>query len=605
MNKKLTAKTQRLDPIVEQTSSAFSKGIILEPETREIQLKKGSIYAVYGVAGDASFDTKLINTVVHDVIHDTYYQSDSISPIQSLEKAIVEARDKVVQLSNDSVRQTRPTIRFDIIAGVLWGNVLYLVQYGEYNAFLVREGTVKPISTTAEGNFAAASGVVKDDDVVILSTDDFSSQYPPQKLLTTTISEQDLEPTEACLLLKFNVDTTFSSDEVVDFGLEGLKEKKTGPSVVTVAVTHFKEAIEKIGKSLKKFQKPKPIAVIASPPPPRIRTGPYKLATIFANNYVRMGGIALISALLMFSVIAGLVSKFKGGSEKSQATTEQPVQEVAIQPEPEPEPPKPVINVEEDTKNKVIRVKPEAIYDLKIADSTAEPTEIAAFADKIVVADKNYGKLYYSKLDTPKFEQLSQIFAGINSIANFDGSLAFADNEGFKFMDLATNKLTQSYKQTGLTMAAAYSTFIYSISSETLNKFTKSDDTLKSAVWARNEEINGAKSFVVAYNIYIATKNNDIVSYLSGEKTDLKVKGLPTPFSEISKMVTTVDFKNIYVADKGSKSLVVLNKDGTYLKQYKPEDISLWGDIRSIDISADEKTAYILDGSRIYKLTLE
>jgi len=88
MKKKLTAKIQQLNPVLPQYSESFSKCLIIEPETMEVVLKKGNVYAVFEIQGDASFDTELISKVTNDVIFNSYYQSESISPVQAMEKTI-------------------------------------------------------------------------------------------------------------------------------------------------------------------------------------------------------------------------------------------------------------------------------------------------------------------------------------------------------------------------------------------------------------------------------------------------------------------------------------------------------------------------------------
>ena len=97
MKKKLTAKIQEINPSLQQFATSFAQCVVIEPESKETLLKKGSIYAVYEITGTANFDTALTDRVLRDILHNSYFQSDNISPIQSLEKAIVEAKEKIAQ----------------------------------------------------------------------------------------------------------------------------------------------------------------------------------------------------------------------------------------------------------------------------------------------------------------------------------------------------------------------------------------------------------------------------------------------------------------------------------------------------------------------------
>ncbi len=234
MNKKLTAKTQKLIPILGENETVFSSSIAIEPPERDLVLKKGSIYTAFDVSSPVPLNVPLITNVINDVLYDSYYHSENISPIQSLEKAIVNINDKVANLTAQAVSTQPPGAKqegaaeagFNIVAGVLWGNVLYMVQYGKGKSFLMRDGEIKEVSSTSEGNFSVASGVVKNGDVIVLNTEKFAEKYPPEKLLDASLSSNDMEPGFASIILKFSVDEEFSEDEQIDFGVKA--DKKSG-----------------------------------------------------------------------------------------------------------------------------------------------------------------------------------------------------------------------------------------------------------------------------------------------------------------------------------------------------------------------------------------
>ncbi|MFC1756176.1 hypothetical protein ACFLZK_02170 [Patescibacteria group bacterium] len=234
MNKKLTAKTQKLIPSLNENETIFSSSIAIEPPERDLVLKKGSVYTAFDVSSPVPLNVPLITKVINDVLYDSYYHSENISPIQSLEKAIVDINDKVSNLTAQAVstqppntkQEGLPVAAFNIVAGVLWGNVLYMVQYGKGKSFLMRDGEIKEVSSTSEGNFSVASGVVKNGDVIVLNTEKFAERYPPEKLLDASITSNELEPGFSSIILKFNVDEEFSEDEVIDFGVKA--DKKSG-----------------------------------------------------------------------------------------------------------------------------------------------------------------------------------------------------------------------------------------------------------------------------------------------------------------------------------------------------------------------------------------
>ena len=588
MNKKLTAKVQQLNSGVKESSKALSKCIVIEPESRELLLRKGTIYSIFEISSDADFDVSLVEKVIYDVLHDSYYQSDNISPIQSLEKAIVAVRDRIVQLPNESISSKSVDVQFNMLAGVLWGNVLYVVQYGQAESYLMREGEIRPINVLSEGSFSATSGVVKDEDVVIFCTQPFSKKYPPQRLLTMSASEQDLGPEDACLLLKFIIDTSISESELVDFGIEE-KAKKN-------------RLADLIGNLFKKFRtkkSPKPATTISSVAEPPKKSLGIKLKS---PKHFRFRPIYLIP-LLLLALAASIIytlNKNKAGNTQETSKPQTPgAVESAKNEATEPTPQK-----QDNPASKIERVKPEVFYDIKIADPLANPTQIVAFSDTLVATDQNSGKIFISSTTTPKFEALDQQFRGINSVEDVDGKLGFADSEGYKIFDLVKKEVANSYKKEGLGISCSYTGFIYSISGDTLTKYTKSQDTLDGTTWGKSAEFNGAKSMAIAYSIYILESNDQLTAFTAGTKSNFEVEGLDRPFSNAVQVVTTVDLNNIYIADSGNNRVVVLDKKGNFVKQYKTENEVVWNNIKSIGINPSETTMSVLNDSKVYETKL-
>jgi len=196
-------------------------------------------------------------------------------------------------------------------------------------------------------------------------------------------------------------------------------------------------------------------------------------------------------------------------------------------------------------------------------------------------------------------------FPGIKSLTQIDGLLSFNDNEGYKTYSIETSQTKSSYKVDGLNLTFPYAGFIYSISGYIFTKSTEKDGVLDGVVWAQNPEFNNAKSMAIAYSIYILKEDGNLVNYAGGAKTGFSVTGLEKPFAEPTKVIADVDLKNIYVADRGNKSIVVLDENGVLLKQYKNDNDSEWTDIKGLAVSSDEKTIFVLNSSKIYKINAE
>ena len=219
---------------------------------------------------------------------------------------------------------------------------------------------------------------------------------------------------------------------------------------------------------------------------------------------------------------------------------------------------------------------------LRTADSDLK------FLDTLPITDNSARKLLISYYDT------------LRSLLE-----ALASKEGYKVYDLAKKELSENYKHEGLGLTSAYTTFVYSIEGSKIMRYSKEkDDTLSGTLWGQNDEFLNARSMSVAYSIYVITQDGKLTQYTSGNKDDLTLKGDFGSLNNPVQVLADIDFDNVYLADKGNKRVVVFDDNGNFVKEYKAQNESRWEDMRGIGVSPDEKTLFVLSGSRVYKAVL-
>ncbi|MBW6441741.1 hypothetical protein K0B04_02415 [Patescibacteria group bacterium] len=607
MTKKLTAKTQELNPKLPQFSSSFSKCLHIPPDTQDVLLKKGTVYVNFCIQSSSNFDTQLVIKVVEDVLHDSYYQSENISPVQSMEKAILEIKDKISQLSSDTLTADPQSTEINFISAVLWGNVIYIIRFGDMVSYVMKEGDVSTLEMISEGKFSSFSKLVDENEVFIFCTKSFSEAFPTETLLTSSIPENDLKPDQSCLLMRLMQDTSIPKEEEVDFGLGNAVSKSVN-----------RERVDKISKSMGKifsglFVVLKNIGKIVKPIWEYIKEVigkivPKRKAVLFTRKITQISRsgnkktkglvfLILITTLLSVSVFFTFKSKiFKEDSEE-EVVTEVPQEEVANE----------IIREDRsrDEEFKIKRISPEVFYDLKITDPDAEPTEIQIVGDRLAIVDRRTGKIYHSEISTPNFITERNTYPGIKSLAQTNNLLTFNDNEGYKTYDIGNSQIEDSHTVDSLNLTYPYSGYIYSISNDVLTRSSGNTGKLEGRIWGQNPDFVDARSMAIAYSVFVLKRNGELVEYSGGAKTNFSVGGLEKPLSEPVKVIADLDFTNIFVADRGNKSIVVLDSDGNLIQQYRNDDDSLWQDIRGIAVSSDEKTIFVLDSSKIYKIDLE
>lgn len=577
MEKKLTTKIQKIVPKLEDNSQNIAKALIIEPDDELILEKKGTIYTIFDINSRKNLDVMLVTKVVNDVLHDAYYQAEGASPIQSIEKAILKLRDKVTQLANEPT-DGNPMVSFSIVTAILWGSTVYIVQYGNTHAYLMREGNVKPVNAATEGSFAVASGVIKDNDVVILATEEFTRRFPPDKLIGTgQLQTEDLGMLEAGMIMKFSIIKTFSESEIVDFGAKNStmnvnKQTKGAPGVAP-----------SFGKSSKNIQEIKKKTPRSLP----------KINKTFS-----------IVALLVVLIISGVlyaVYKMDGKVTENTKEVEQIVQNRIENTNRENN--EIVVDEEQDRINRVTRIEPNVFYDLKLTDETARASKMTLVGETLVISDSNTNKIYTSNINTPQFNEIDSALEDVNEIISYKDLLGVAGNNGFSAVNLENNAIVENYELEGLGLVDTYLEFIYSLSTNTITKYEITEGVIDESVWAQNEILNKASSMAVNVSIYIL-KGDDLLKFTTGVLEDFTVEGMDKGFDDPVKIITNVELDNIYIADTGNNRIVVLSDEGVLRRQYLPNIEDVWTDIRDIAVSDDEQKLFVLDGDTVYEVDL-
>lgn len=552
MRKNLLTKIQKITPNYGAKTNSFSNVIIINAENEDLLERKGSVYCVFSISGSQEIDTQVTTKIIQDYIHDNYYQSESISPTQTIEKIINEIKDKIIKITND------PATELNMVCGVLWGNVFYYVLYGAGNGFLVREGMDKAINPNSEGRFSSASGLVKNQDVIILATEKFAEEYSPAKLLSTSISIQNLTPVSACLIIKAVVENGFSETEKI--------------SIATPA-----------SQKIQKPSKPKK---------------PLSLLGFLTKSKMLLTVILPVTAALLI-VGGGLYYFLTKKTEPAQEVKGESTVAEAPKPTPTPTPtPTPASPSEKTTKNEF-----PVYYDLTIADANINPTEMVLFQGTLYVADKTTGKIYSSDVETPQFKTLTKSYVGIRNLRTRKTSLTFLDNTGYKIVNTTDGEQTFKY-DADFEASANYLDFIYANKGSSLYRYSINGDTMDQTLWGDSNLFNNMRSISIAINIYTIDQNGEIHRYSRGELEDFKLKGLNSKLVNPTKILTSIDYEHLYVLDAGGNKISIFDKEGNFITHIMHSNPSAWTNLKDFSVNEDETSLSVLDGSKVYFIKL-
>jgi len=556
MKKNLLTKIQKITPNHAQKTSAFSNVIIINAENEALLERKGNIYCVFSISSAVEIDTLVTTKIIQDYLHDNYYQAESVSPTQTIEKCISEIKDRVVKITND------PATELNMVCGVLWGNIFYYVLYGTGSGYLVRDGLDKTINPNSEGRFSSASGLVKDQDVIVLATEKFAEEYTPGKLLNTSISIQNLTPLSACLIIKAVVESGFSEQERLDI--------KTPTS-----------------QKQNKPQKPKK---------------PLSFFGFLAKSKILTLILPVILALGILGVGIYFFLNKTGTPKDSQNTASKNSQVAAVKGTTDPTPtptPTAVPNPSEKTTKNEFPV----FYDLAITDQSITPTEIVYLDDTIYVADKTTGKIFSSDSETPKFTALTTAYTGIRNLRIRKSSLTFLDKNGFNVASPTDGTSTFSYKN-DFEASANYLDFVYANVGSSLYRYSIVGETMEQTLWGESSLFNNMRSMTIAINIYTIDQSGEIHRFSKGAVEDFTLKGLSKKLVNPIKIITHIDYSHLYILDAGGNKISIFDKEGNFVSHVMHSNAGAWTNLKDMAINSDETQMAVLDGTKAYLIKL-
>jgi hypothetical protein len=117
-------------------------------------------------------------------------------------------------------------------------------------------------------------------------------------------------------------------------------------------------------------------------------------------------------------------------------------------------------------------------------------------------------------------------------------------------------------------------------------------------------DLSNAVDMTIDGTIYILYKDGRIEKFLGGQPTEFNLSGLDIPLNNPVAIYTAPDeeVQYLYVADAGNNRIVQLEKNGTYVRQYKPRVGETVGFMNLQDVYVDEigGRLFVLDNNNLY-----
>lgn len=211
--------------------------------------------------------------------------------------------------------------------------------------------------------------------------------------------------------------------------------------------------------------------------------------------------------------------------------------------------------------------------------------------------DKSESKVLSAQIDNPNAVYFTQT----------DDFIYFTDGKGVNKIDKGNNSKTsiidKSWKEEGGIGAFGSNIYVLDKTSNIYKFVPSGSDFSKSNYFTGDApDLSGTAAMTIDGSIYILDSNGNISKYTKGTKDDFSVSGLEKPFSSPTRIQTTEDGTGLYILDKGNSRIVVLSKDGKFVKAYSSDIIK---SARDFDVQEANKKIFVLSNDKVYQIDMK
>ncbi|MBD3311598.1 MAG: hypothetical protein GF349_03835 [Candidatus Magasanikbacteria bacterium] len=262
---------------------------------------------------------------------------------------------------------------------------------------------------------------------------------------------------------------------------------------------------------------------------------------------------------------------------------------------------------------KVEKVAPEILADLNTFSANA--TKIELIDENIIAYGEEDNSFYKIDIDTKKIEQKDHstitnlktaavpkendkiIFvAGKNEIAEYNKETNTISKKEISFID----------QDTSIASIFVYNRRLYTLAPEK-NQIYKHGPTLggydKGNNWITDSNINieDGISFAIDGDIYVLKNDGKITKLSAGQKDNFEISYIDPKLENPTKIWTYNGVENLYILEPNKQRIVVLDKKGNLVKQYKYDG---WQNPNDMIIDTISGVIYIIDANKISKFNL-
>lgn len=157
------------------------------------------------------------------------------------------------------------------------------------------------------------------------------------------------------------------------------------------------------------------------------------------------------------------------------------------------------------------------------------------------------------------------------------------------------------------TLIESFGTYAYVLNPEKRNiyRYAKQEEGYSKPIgWvsgAAGFDYAQVSSWAIDGDVWVATRMGEIHRLTSGSEVEFEIKGLVEPFASTLYVFTNENTKNLYVLEPDANRLVILSKEGDFLREIKSQSLATG---TGLFVSEELKKAFVMSGSIVYGMDI-
>lgn len=251
-------------------------------------------------------------------------------------------------------------------------------------------------------------------------------------------------------------------------------------------------------------------------------------------------------------------------------------------------------------------------YDLRLAQSEMVTSASHISGTKAVFVDAEKRQVVTLDLSSKKVQLFSLSELAQLQATTAANNILYVLSDGLWALELTDDATPKEIKPSGDSNKAgallgSFGPYLYVLNPEKRNvfRYTQTADGVSDPIgWIIDPlqvSYDTITSMSIDGDIWFGTDAGEIFRYASGRKQAFTSTGLEEPFSSALFLSASADSDNLFVLEAGKQRLVILSKEGTFLREVKSPSIAT---VTSFFVDEASGFAYVTSGSTVYQIAL-